>query len=165
MNHFYEDIVAQKKIAQGELIAIDDLVERAKTELKLTNKFNNNQIEANKVLETKTAEAKGHLKDLEESIIKTEERKTQVEFELSTLESDYEVKKTEKELKITQLDSRIVELATTLDERRKEELITRSDLAIMSKALEERDRNLRIREEKVNQGENKLVQNSSLLNL
>lgn len=92
-------------------------------------------------------------------------QKQQILTDISNLETKYSDIATEKELYISQLDAKISDLVVNLDNRQREEMITRNDIAIMQKSLDEQDKNLRIREEKVSQGEDRLVNNANLLNL
>lgn len=124
-------------VAKSSLQDINDLIEKAKVELQTANY------------------------QIDEAV----KRKSDLSREIVNKEVEFETQKQERESTISILDSKIVDLATSLDQRRQEELTTRGDLAIWEKALEERDLNLRIREEKVNQSESKIIRNSNLMNI
>lgn len=83
----------------------------------------------------------------------------------ANIESNYIAKVADKEAALKILDTKLLTVTQTLEERQHAEESTRDDLAKRQRILDERDRNLRIREAKVEQGENKLIQNSNLLNL
>lgn len=80
-------------------------------------------------------------------------------------EAEYADKTASKEKIIQTLDTKILAVTQALEERQLAETSTRDELAKMQRTLDERDRNLRIRETKVEQGESKLIQNANLMNL
>jgi chromosome segregation ATPase len=81
------------------------------------------------------------------------------------LDDEYAGKIAEKEQSLELLNAKVLDQANNLDKMHQEEQIIRNDLAAWQKRLEAKDQNLRIREAKVEGGEEKLIQNSNLLSL
>lgn len=95
---------------------------------------------------------------------------TQTEFEAAVArnqasEAVFKKEQSTRERKLQTLAAKILEKAQLLEKQEQEDMITRQSLATWQRTLEEKDKNLRIRESKVEQGEGKLIQNSNLLNL
>lgn len=67
--------------------------------------------------------------------------------------------------KLKELDAKLLVVVDEINQNADEFNNTRDSLATWQKTLEERDKNLRVRELKVEQGEGKLIQNANLLNL
>lgn len=84
---------------------------------------------------------------------------------IMTLDADYDQKATEKSKIVAILDTKILDLSQRAEEFEGQEEAIRQNLADWQKVLEARDKNLRIREVKVEQGEDKLVANANLMNL
>lgn len=80
-------------------------------------------------------------------------------------ETAYASKINGKEAKIKLLDAKTLKITQDLEERQRVELSTRDDIAKMRREINERDKNLRIREAKVEQGEDKIINNANLMNL
>lgn len=102
---------------------------------------------------------------LETEIEEIERKKKQAQRDFKKFDADYEDKRAEKEKKLQILDAKILERSVQIDQDKKSEDTIRSQFARERKALDDRDKNLRLREMKVEMGENKLIQNSDLLNL
>lgn len=71
----------------------------------------------------------------------------------------------DKKRQVKLLEAQALELAQIIELRSQEESKTRETLAIWKKTLDKKDENLRIREQKVQMSESKIIQNSNLLNL
>lgn len=84
---------------------------------------------------------------------------------IATLDADYEQKAAEKAKIVAILDAKILNLSQQAEEFERQEEASRQNLAEWQKVLEVRDKNLRVREIKVEQGESKLVANANLMNL
>lgn len=129
-----------------------------------------------------TEEVKGfetQLQLLRQFIGTAEEQKRTIESELETLQAtkdslghkiaaldaDYDQKTAEKGKIVALLDAKILDLSQQSESFTVQEETTRQNLAKWQRILEERDVNLRIREAKVEQGEDKLVTNANLMNL
>lgn len=105
--------------------------------------------------------------------------KTELQAEISTLETTKDAKQTaledliaryeaideEKQESLLLVNSKLLKDTQKLQEVQEKETTIRSELSVWQRQLEERDRNLRVREIKVSTGEDKLIQNSNLLNL
>jgi chromosome segregation ATPase len=85
--------------------------------------------------------------------------------ELDTIEAEYAAKVADKEAAITLLDAKLLDRGNDIERLNHQEETLRQDLVAWQRRLEEQDKNLRIREAKVNIGEDKIVQNSQLMNL
>lgn len=83
----------------------------------------------------------------------------------ASAEVSYKKKIDEKKNLVQILESKILQSNQELEKRHVEELSIRGEFADRERLLNERDKNLRIRETKVEQGEQKMLQNSDLLNL
>lgn len=116
-------------------------------------------------LESDTADLVAHATQLTATIDELIIQQTALEGKLATLDEVYRTKQAEKERIIAMLDVKIIEFTQNLDAMRADEQRTREDLAVWQRSLESQDQNLRIREMKVEQGEGRLVSNSTLLNL
>lgn len=81
------------------------------------------------------------------------------------LEEEYATKSADKEAAQAIIDGKLLTSQQEWEQHQQEDTVVRNSLAEWQKRLEERDKNLRIRERKVEQGEGKLIQNSGLLNL
>lgn len=124
-------------------------------------------------------ELKSEKVSMHNDIVEDEATLAQIKAEIEALEAeklqylaDYEQQKTDmdadqvkKETAIRDLEATLVRLSLEIEERELRESLTRNDLAKWERTLQERDQNLRIRETKVGQSEDKLVRNSKLLNL
>lgn len=85
--------------------------------------------------------------------------------DVQSLEVEHDEKVQDKEKSIALIDAKILESSQQLDLVQDKERLIRGDLATWQRTLEEKDKNLRIRERKVDEGENKIVNNASLMNL
>lgn len=117
--------------------------------------------------------------DMESEVTLISDRKIQITSELGDLESQIEQKRKKmnndttryddfiqsKEKQLDILNAKLLDSAQKVDLNQKYEETTRRQLATWQKALDERDVNLRIRESKIEMGEDKLIQNSNLMNL
>lgn len=81
------------------------------------------------------------------------------------LEEKYNNATVSKEAEIKLLDAKLLAGRQEIEQYQQEMQTTRISLAERQKQLDERDLNLRIREAKVEQGEDKIIRNSNLLNL
>ncbi len=88
---------------------------------------------------------------------------TQQKVELSNKEYNDGINDKRKLLKI--LENKILENNQILEQRHVDEVSLRNELADKERLLNERDQLLRVREAKVEIGENKILRNSNLLNL
>lgn len=102
---------------------------------------------------------------LQQDIAQSEALKMRLDEDIQTLESDYEQEKATKEVSISKLDVKLLDKSQELDLIQDKERLIRTDLASWQRSLEEKDKNLRLREVKVEEGENKIVTNANLLNL
>lgn len=116
---------------------------------------------------------------LELSITLLEERKLTVETEaveqikakgliiddINELQEVYDKDKLDKDQTIAFLNTKILDLSQKATVIQDKERLIRTDLATWQESLAEKDKNLRLRERKVEQGEDKIVQNANLLNL
>lgn len=103
--------------------------------------------------------------DIKSSILGAQNDLKIYEERLNTVKLEYSSKLSEKEEKLSLLDTKILMRANEIEQQHKNEEQTRNDLAIRQKSLDEWDKNLRIREEKVAMGEDKLIRHSNLLKL
>lgn len=92
-------------------------------------------------------------------------RRNVLERDITELDNIYAGKEAEKQLQLDKLDKKVLRATQELDKAQGDQDITRDRLATWERSLETRDKNIRIREAKVSQGENRLLQNSELLNL
>lgn len=104
-------------------------------------------------------------RDLETSVNALDSEFAACELRIIQAEAKYTVLITKKEAVVKNLDTKTLDMLHKIKESEVAESATREDLSRWQRVLEERDRNLRIRENKVEMGEDKLVQNSNLLNL
>lgn len=116
-------------------------------------------------LETRKSEISEEITTLEQrlDVQKADVAYYQTHYEASKKQHDEEESKTKQNLQLS--ENKILENTQLFEQQTREIELTRSELASWHKALEERDQNLRIREQKVEQGENKIIRNSNLLNL
>lgn len=91
--------------------------------------------------------------------------KDSLAHKIATLDADYNQRVAEKGKIVEILDAKILDLSQQAENFAIQENAVRRDLATTQKMLEERDKNLRVRELKVEQGEGKLVANANLMNL
>ncbi len=92
-------------------------------------------------------------------------QKSDISSKILGIDNEYRDKIAEKEQLLKQLDAKLLDVTTSIRQFKEEEATARTQLATWRKTLEEKDQNLRLREQKVEQGENKLINNSNLLNL
>lgn len=118
-------------------------------------------------------------RELELQVSALNDTKLQLAHDIATVEQQLKVAQTkviladkayqaqvdEKQAAIAKLDASLLDRTQFIEALRQEESVLRSSMAAWQKTLEEKDKNLRIREQKVELGENKLIQNSNLLNL
>lgn len=126
----------------------------------------NSQLEASKdLLQSEIGELSGDRSQLQSEITDHEAVKMRLIEDIRALEAEYERDKLAKDENIAKLNASILDLSQNLDLIQEKERLIRTDLATWQRSLDEKDKNLRIRELKVEQGENKIVQNAGLLNL
>lgn len=176
-------------VRQREMIALKSDIERTKAELdELDERYAERQrrvaqldylVEQTDAIMASNKTAQELKLTLETDISRLEEAKSIIEetIELRTADLDAlietetlsieEWEKTidQKEATVKLLDAKLVDLKSTVEQSAKEEMIVRADLAEQRRLLDIRDKNLRIREAKVEIGEQKLIQNSDLLNM
>lgn len=88
-----------------------------------------------------------------------------LEAQLDTLRTKHASKKAKYEHEIAILTTQYVDITEKIEESKANEHIIREQLVARSIALDEREKNLRIREQKVEQNEQRILANSNLLNL
>jgi len=91
--------------------------------------------------------------------------KTTLESDFNTTKQDYDKQIVLLEDKLRRLGAQCNAQAQKIIEESTDNDKIRDNLANMQKALDERDRNIRIREQKVTQSEGTILRNSNLLNL
>lgn len=182
-------IEAQQKIISENIKAIDQLSEekRAAEEARQVVKATSDEtlrILAHNLSEVEQAKQDGvvleqqktalqaeysHLEQqkpaLESEITDLEAKKAQLIQVTADLDTLYSQKTVEKEKGLNLLDAKVLEASQKVQTAQAELQLMRDDYATMQKLMDERDRNLRIRESKVELGEGKLVSNSALLEL
>ncbi len=92
-------------------------------------------------------------------------QKKELEDKIVALNTAWAEEKAKKERSIAILDGKLLSLTQNIEQTEKQEEQTRNDMAVWAKKLEAREQNLRIREAKATQDEDKIVRNSNLLNL
>lgn len=85
--------------------------------------------------------------------------------QIATLYADYKQQVASKGKTVAILEAKILDLSQKAEAFGSQEETTRQNLADWQRILEERDRNLRVREMKVEEGEGKLIANANLMNL
>lgn len=105
------------------------------------------------------------LTDIKVEIEQEESTLSQLKYDIKNLNLQYESDKNEKENIISDLNAKLLNITQSIEEKTQEFDKQRTDLAQWQSMLEQRDKNLRLRELKVEEGENKIVQNHNLLNL
>lgn len=131
-------------------------------QLKIDNeslKANNDSLNASLVI----LDAEIHGRN--ETITSLDTKISRLEAKITELTAKYDAEKAKKDKGLALLGVKLFEITQQIENRQTEEELVRKDLANWQSRLEERDKNLRIRESKVEQGENKMLRNSDLLNL
>lgn len=101
-----------------------------------------------------------------ENLIKDQKNTLEtLEKSIPNLEEELKIKQSEIKEKLTLLEQEFIQKTQDLDQLGKNEQTVRENLAQRDVLLQERDKNLRIREMKVEEGENKLLANANLLQL
>jgi chromosome segregation ATPase len=115
---------------------------------------------------------KGEQQDLQDNINSLSDYLSQLKTDkdglddaFKTIEEDYKVRTLSYESKLRSLEVQCNAQAYEIVEENASNNKIRDNLANMKKALDERDMNLRIREQKVSQSESTILRNSNLLNL
>lgn len=144
--------------------ASDKLIEIL-TKVEQTNGAIRTQESRKHSLETENSFLETTKHTLEESITELQDKIVALEVQISFLDTIYDEKVTAKENSIAKLDAKILKSTQDVETVLKEQDLIRNDFALWQKGLDERDRNLRLREMKVQQGEEKIVSNSALLNI
>lgn len=88
-----------------------------------------------------------------------------IEEDIRVLKSEFESTKSKNEEQIAVLTARKAQILTDIEVEQKKIENALHDIATRHKILEDRDQNIRIREAKVETGENSIMRNSELLNL
>lgn len=150
--------IARVESTKKEYAAITESLQRLRdeTEVLVTERL---------TLERSLSELQVQKSALVSSMEKNMDALQSTEKQLAHTEASYASEKGEKAEKIYLLDVKILENTQIIERQQQEEIATRMSLATWQKTLDERDQNLRIREQKVNDGEQKLVRNSTLLDL
>lgn len=166
------DLEKIKKALEDDVARLLDDKDNSTNDLKQLKKYvtelerHLDQLNASRTaLQTVIAELTEQKPVLEAEIADLSNRKAAIIGENVVLEQDFKEKKAQKESDIATLDAKILARAQDIEERKREEMAVRSDLASWQKRLEDRDKILRLREAKVSVGEDKLLHNSTLLNL
>lgn len=116
-------------------------------------------------LQTDIAELTRGQSVIEEELPLLIAQKAHLEEDIADKQVESEKITIDRQLKVQALEAQSLKLAQDMEMRIKEDVQTREDLAKRQKMLDERDRNLRIRESKVEMGEGKIIQNANLMNL
>lgn len=160
-----DEMDATTRIAKSELLSINEKItvvdDHAKAQEQRVLAFTGQQKELEQsisLLDTRKNDLLGEVEELEGQLA---EKKQSVAIQIDVLDASIE----EKQRTMTVLDTKLVEIKQEMELQQAKDSLTRSSLADWQKTLEERDRNLRIRELKVEQGEGRLTQNADLLNL
>lgn len=101
----------------------------------------------------------------QEALIALQEKVSALESKIISYNTEYDDKITDKEYQLHILDAKLLEKANQASEINNNDMKTRQDLAVRAKLLDEKDKNIRVREQKVQQGEEKLIRNSNLMDL
>jgi len=164
-----EDTIESLTITKDELVSVVDKL-----------KIDNSNLESSKITqqiiiddllsdeEKLTAERNrlvGEISELKPTINELKDAKKALKDELKTMTDNYESKVSEYEAKLQSLEAQLRSQTQKIIEENADNNKIRENLANMQKSLDERDRNIRIREQKVTQSEGTILRNSNLLNL
>lgn len=94
-----------------------------------------------------------------------EERVSDWTERLKNVEAEYGSKSKDKQQTVRLLDAKILDMRQELEQSNLNDKLMQGNLAARVHALDEREKNLRIREAKVEMAEDKIVNNANLLNL
>lgn len=145
------DLNSDRTSLKSEVITLkDELKELDSTKTEYTGRINDLQVE----IDNLTIVYADKSKQLE--LITTQ---------LDELETDFVTKKSDLEQSIAILEAKENELAQRILDNNAQDQKVRENLAEWDKKLAAKDKNLRIREMRVETGEAKIVQNANLLNL
>lgn len=102
---------------------------------------------------------------LETSILVLQDAFKDWQQKLDGAQIEYATKIANKEEILKNLNANLLKITQELDEKQRIESSIRDELAVTHRLQDERDKNLRVREAKIEQGESKLIQNANLMNL
>lgn len=102
---------------------------------------------------------------LEDTIKEKKTVITELRQQIAMVTTELAEQETDKEKKLGLLNAKLLAVTTQIKQHIEEDMMIRRSLANWQKQLEERDQNLRMREAKVEQGEDKIVRNANLMNL
>lgn len=145
-------------VAENRLAEVNERTEHSLTE-------NKHQSDVKELLQADISELEADNNALHSEITENEALRMKLIEDIQVLETEFQIESADKEKKIQLLDAQILDKVSRSDEITRNEYTTRSDIALQLRNIDEKDRNLRIREQKVEMGEAKLIQNSNLLNL
>lgn len=117
------------------------------------------------ILKDDISDLNTYKKTLENDIEALEGVKSTWTDKMLTLDEEYSTKKQGLESDLANINAKLDEVTVIIEDKIAEDTKTRTDLATWEHALQERDANLRRRENKVSDGENKITRNSNLLKL
>lgn len=161
----YNELIDTSANATLELISVNSKIDtrkRAFTDLKDEITTYKNEKEAliqeisSKVIEKD---------DLNFKIVNLKAIISDIEEDKTKLSTDYEADKTTKESELAKMELKLDDLKHLAIEQTDQIEIERKEFALWQRSLEERDKNLRIRERKLTQGEEAVLRNSDFLNL
>lgn len=145
-------------VAETSLTEVNERTEHSLSE-------NKRQSDVKELLQADISELETYNNILHSETTEAEALKMKLIEDIQGLETEYTEKKEQNDKNIEFLDAQILEKSQNIETIQEKEYLIRTDLAKWQKRLEDQDKNLRIRELKVQEGETKIVQNANLLNL
>lgn len=121
--------------------------------------------EQEKALSSDINTLQGNKSVLLEELAVLQAAKDTLNGKIAAKEAEFDTKIATKERQLAQLEAKLLSVAQEIEKSRQDEEIVRNELATWQRKLEGQDRNLRIREQKVEMGESKLISNANLMNL
>lgn len=115
--------------------------------------------------ETTVSELEGKKNRLVSELEALQEGVETATADLQALKGEFAARQTEINREVSILEARKQALAQEIMDNQAQDEKVRDNLAVWSKSLDEKDRNLRIRESKVNEQEKSIARNYNLLNL
>lgn len=151
-------LVQSLKNSQDELV-------KAQKQLEQVKNSKNTLLQDNEVIQAVMRETKVKTVSLNGEIEKNQHILRETIVKQTTIQEELKSKIQDSEAKLQRLRQEINDIGQKIEQRRNEDLAIRKKLALWEKSLAEKDRNLRIRQTKISNSEDIIIQNSNLLNL
>jgi chromosome segregation ATPase len=148
-----------------QLKSLNSELNAAKGELDTVRASVTKQSEAFTTLRETTSALKEEKASVENDIIDANTRLSDLTAEITSLDATYAAKKVDRQAELDKLEARLEKTRQLIVEAIYEDDKRRGDLATLEGVLQERDRLLRVREAKVEDGEGHILRNSNLMKM